>query len=63
MTTAAEYYKINKDFAAYVNKYAAKHGISVEQALGHRLITDAHIYYDEEESKCGDVTEDCQIEK
>ncbi len=40
-----EFYKKNKDFHDYVDKYAKKTGISVEEALTHSVVRAAYEYY------------------
>lgn len=33
-----ELYKNNKDFREYVDKYCAKHGVTVEEAFTHDIV-------------------------
>ena len=40
-------YKWNKDFRDYVDKFAAKHEITVEEALTHAEVREAWRYYTE----------------
>ena len=40
-------YAINKDFRAYVDKYARDRRISVAEALTHKLVQEAEDYYKE----------------
>lgn len=39
-------YSNNDEFKEFVNKYCAKHGISVEEALTHKQITITREYYE-----------------
>lgn len=40
-------YRHNKRFRDYVDKYAANHGISVEEALKHEIVRQACLQYTE----------------
>ena len=40
-------YRWNKDFRDYVDKYATKHGITVEEALTHAEVREVWRYYTE----------------
>lgn len=40
-------YEKNEKFREYVDRYAAKHEISVEEALTHKIVADyGHDYFD-----------------
>ena len=43
-----DFYDINEDFKAYVDKYANKHHLTVDEALTHSLVRAAYMYYREE---------------
>lgn len=40
-----EFYRTNKDFKDYVDKYAAQHRMLPETALSHQIIFEAYVYY------------------
>lgn len=40
-----EFYKTNKDFRVYVDKYCQKHKCTVEEALTHALVKEVEKAY------------------
>lgn len=38
-------YEYNARFREYVDKYCKKHGISVEEALGHEIVRQVFLMY------------------
>ena len=46
-----ELYNTNADFRRYVDRYASKHNISVEEALEHKIVKQEAEQYREEEAK------------
>lgn len=40
-------YRHNKRFRDYVDKYRKKHGLTVGEALTHKLIRQVYLYYTE----------------
>lgn len=45
------FYSSNEDFKNYVDKFAAKHNISVEKALAFAMVKLAYEYYEDIESR------------
>lgn len=41
-------YENNKDFKRYVDRYCRMHGLSVEEALEHKLVQEVGKQYQEE---------------
>lgn len=42
-----EFYNTNEDFKIYVDKYRSDRGISLEEALTHKLVKEVYLYYKE----------------
>lgn len=40
-----EFYENNEDFRGYVDRYANKHNLTVDEALTHSLVREAYEYY------------------
>jgi hypothetical protein len=38
------YYNTNPEFKEYVDRYAKKHGISVDEALTHKIVKEFYKY-------------------
>lgn len=51
MAYVAEFYRNNKDFKEWVDKYAKKHRMLPENCFNHALVKETYLYYKRIEGK------------